>query len=239
MTQALAVADPVEYTDGWLKYDIPGTPFFINASPRATSFHVLEAGACPLGMAYTHGRRGSLSAALKLAATLHPSTPGEILDRVAAVLTMQGDLDRVARLRITGEPGTRLWTLPRYDADGYHGLGEAATSLGLAVIGVESLFGTPASCWTVRHRTDSGEVSTSGGWVLLTLAEARERWWILSHDGHDLVSGGHADRARMTRLAAEQHSGSQVVQGCMFIREDGSVFTTLVSLAEHLDGWSE
>jgi len=233
---ALTTSPPVTYSDGWLKYDIPGTPFFINASPRGTSFHVLESGACPRGMAWTHGKRGSLTAALKFAAALHPSTTAEILDRVAADLTSKTDLDRIARLRVTGEPGTRLWTLPAYEADGYHGLGQAATSLALAVIRIESLFGTPASCWTVRHRTDDGEVSTSGGWVLLTLAEAREKWWILSHDGHDLVSGGHADRGRMLALAAEEHPGCQVVQGCMFIREDGSVFSALVSLADHLDG---
>jgi hypothetical protein len=235
MAQALTAEPPVTYADGWLKYDIPDSPFFINASPKGTSFHVLEAGACPRGMAWTHGKRGSLSAALKFAATLKPSTTADILDRVAEGLTSDIDLDRIARLRATGEPGTRLWSLPTYTADGYHGLGEAATSLGLAVIGVEALFGTPGSCWTVRYRTDSGEEPTAGGWSLLTLADARERWWILSHDGHDLVSGGHARRANMERHARD-YPGSKVVQGCMFIREDGSVFTTLVSLADHLDG---
>lgn len=235
MTQALTTAPPVPYSDGWLRHDITGTPFFINASPKGTSFHVLEAGTCPRGMALECGRRRSLSAALRLAATLKPSTTADILDRVAVGLTGDIALDRIAKLRVTGEPGTRLWSLPVYEADGYHGLGEAATSLGLAVIGIESLFGTPESCWTVRYRTDGGEVSTRGGWSLLTLADARERWWVLSHDGHNLVSGGHRDRARMDRLALD-YPGSIVRQGCMFIREDGSVFTTLVSLADHLDG---
>lgn len=237
MTQALAVADPVEYTDGWLKYDIPGTSFFINASPKGTSFHVLEASACPMGMAYTHGRRGSLKAALTLAAGLRPSTVGEIISRVKAACP--GNDDRLDRLAFLAEPGRRLWTLPVYQADGYHGLGEAATAAGLHASGIESLFGSPLSVWTAAYVTDSGREGHCSPLVLSELAEAREKWWILSHDGHDLVSGGHADRARMQCLAAEKHPGSQVVQGCMFIREDGSVFTTLVSLAEHLDGWSE
>jgi hypothetical protein len=218
MTQALATEPPVTYSDGWLRYDIPGTPFFINASPKGTTFHVLEAGACPRGMAWTHGKRGSLSAALKFAVTLTPSTATEILDRVEAGLTSQIDLDRVAYLRVMAEPGTRLWKMPTYTADGYHGLGEAATSLGLAVIGVEALFGTPGSCWTVRYRTDSGEESTAGGWALLTLADARERWWITDGAGN-LVSGGHASRERMLALVAEKHPGSVVQSGAEFMPE--------------------
>lgn len=216
MTQALTAADPVQYSDGWYRYDIPDTPFFINASPKGTSFHVLEAGACPRGMAWTHGKRGSLSAALRFAAELHPSTTDEILDRVAAGLTSQLDIDRVARLRRTGKPGARLWVLPSYEKDGYRGLGEAATSLGLAVLGIESLFGTPPYCWTVRYRTDSGEESTAGGWSVLMLNEALFKWWVTDGKGN-LVSGGHWDRQRMEALVTEQFPGAVVEHGSAFV----------------------
>jgi hypothetical protein len=221
MAQA-TTADPVRYSDGWLRYDIDGGPFFINASPKGTSFHVMEAGASPLGMALDRGRRGSLSAARKFAATLAPSTTGEILDRVAAVTHGAVGLERVERLRVTGEPGTRLWVLPPYGKGGYKGLGQAATSLGLDASGIEALFGTPETVWGARYQTDDDEVSTLGGWVLLTLADARERWWVI--DGRpwsrNLLTGGHPDMRRMQELAAEfPNDYAIVVQGRDFMPE--------------------
>jgi hypothetical protein len=215
-------AEPVRYSDGWLRYDIPDGPFFVNASPGQTVFHVMEAGADVRGTALKRGRRGSLSAALALAASLAPSTTGEILDRVAAVTT--GNLGRqlIERLRVTGEPGARLWTLPAYGNGEYHGLGQAATSLGLCVSGIEALFGSPDSTWNVRCRTDDGEVSDWGGLAVLTLAEARERWWVI--DGRrwsrNLLTGGHPDMRRMQELAGEfPNDYAIVVQGCDFMPE--------------------
>lgn len=221
MTLAPA-AEPLQYSDGWLRYDIPEGPFFINASPKQTSFHVMEAGASPRGLALKRGQRGSLSAARKLAGDLAPSTTGEILDRVAAVTFGRLGLDRVERLRVTGEPGARLWVLPPYGRDGYHGLGQAAVSLGLRASGIESLFGSPDSTWGVRYRLDDGEVSEVGGWVLLTLADARERWWVI--DGRtwspNLLTGGHPDRVRMQELAGElPNDYAIVVQGRDFMPE--------------------
>lgn len=176
----------------------------------------------PAALTTARGKRSSLSAALKLTASLEPSTTAEILDRVAAGLTSDTDLNRMAYLRRTGEPGTRLWKMPTYTDDGYHGLGEAATSLGLAVIGIEALFGTPATCWTVRYRTDSGEESTVGGWALLTLEEARERWWILSGDRRNLVSGGHPHRQKVANQLHE-YPNCLIFKGSEFIAADGRV----------------
>jgi hypothetical protein len=225
MTSTLCTLAPVPYSDGWFRHEIPGSPFFINSSPKGTSFHVLEAGVCPRGMAWTHGKRGSLSAALKLVSTLKPSTPADIMARVKAVTPC--DHDKFDRMAYLAEPGRRLWTLPAYGRDGYTGLGEAATATGLHASGVESLFGSPSSVWSVAFVTDSGREGSSA--VPLTLEEARERWWILSHDGRNLVSGGHSSRANMERHALD-YPGSQVVQGCMFIREDGSVTSAPASL---------
>jgi hypothetical protein len=218
MTQALTAEPSARYSDGGYRYDIEGGPFFVNSTPKGTSFHVLERGVSPMGMAHEHGRRGSLSAALRFAATLTPSTTADILDRVDATLTTDRDRERTAMLRVTGEPGTRLWLLPVYQDGRFHGLGEVVTSLGLAVIGIEAMLGSPASCWTVRYRRADGEESTFGGWSLLTLADARSRWWITDGAG-SLVSGGHRDRERMLSLAAREHPGSVVQPGTDFIPE--------------------
>jgi hypothetical protein len=230
----ITTAEPVRYSDGWLRHDVEGTPFFINESPKGTTFHVMEAGADASGFAFTHGRKGSMRAALRLVSELKPSTPADIMARVKEATPL--DHEKFDRMAYLAEPGRRLWVIPTYGADGYKGLGEAATATGLHASGIERLFGSPSSVWCVAFTADSGREGHLHPIVLSTVEEARERWWILSHDGHDLVSGGHADRVRMERLAAEKHPGSQVARGCMFIREDGSVFTTLVSLADHLDG---
>jgi hypothetical protein len=55
--------------------------------------------------------------------------------------------------------------------------------------------------------------------VVLTLAEARERWWILDAEAKNLVSGGSANRGRMERLSQLKFPGSQVLQGHAFIPE--------------------
>jgi hypothetical protein len=54
--------------------------------------------------------------------------------------------------------------------------------------------------------------------VVITLAEARELWWITDGKG-DLVSGGHRDRDRMEQLVIEKHPGCVVQQGREFIAE--------------------
>jgi hypothetical protein len=220
MTQALTAGKPVRYSDGWLCYPIEGGPFFINATPGATSFHVLERGAGLRGSAHEYGKRGSLSAALKYAATLTPSTTDDIIDRTVAVSSSLTDLERLERLRETARPGTRLWVLPTYTEHGFCGLGEPATAVGLAVIGIESLFGSPATSWTVRYRTDSGREDTTGGWVLLTLAQARERWWVTDGLLGNLLTGGHLDRRHMQELAAEFPNDYAIVrQGAEFMPE--------------------
>lgn len=229
----LTTDPPVLYMDGWRKHEIPGTPFFINETPKGSSFHVLEAGAAAWGGAHAHGKRGSLRAALRLAESLVPSTPADIMARVKETTPL--DHEKFDRMAYLAEPGRRLWVIPAYGDDGYTGLGEAATAAGLHASGIEMMFGSPSSVWCVAFTTDSGREGRLHPIVLSTVAEAREAWWILSHDGHNLVSGGHRDRTRMERHALD-YPGSIVRQGCMFIREDGSVFTTLVSLADHLAG---
>jgi hypothetical protein len=54
----------------------------------------------------------------------------------------------------------------------------------------------------------------------LTLAEARDRWWITF--GGNLVSGGVPDRTRMDALVDEKFPGYEVQQGKDFILEEGS-----------------
>lgn len=223
----------VAFDDGSIVYHVPDSPFFIDISPRRTSFKVQEKGANAWGGALLRGRRSSLRAALKMVGELEPSTPADIMARVKETTPL--DHDRFDRMAYLAQPGRRLWVIPVYGHDGYIGLGEAATATGLHASGIEAMFGSPSSVWCVAFTTDSGRKSQLHPLVLSTVEEAREVWWILSHDGHDLVSGGHADRARMEKLALD-YPGSIVRQGCMFIREDGSVFTTLVSLADHLDG---
>jgi hypothetical protein len=203
------------YSDGWLRYDVPGTPFFVNASPKGTAFHVLERGACPRGMAWTHAKRGSLSAALKLAAELTPSTPADIMARVKE--TTPCDHERFDRLAWLAQPGRRLWILPAYTEAGYRGLGEKATATGLKASSVESLFGTPASVWNVAFRTDSGREGSLRD--PLTVEEARERWWIT--DGNcNLVSGGHADEYKVLALRDFEHPAGKVRQGREFIPQE-------------------
>jgi hypothetical protein len=219
--------------DGSIVYRLEGTPFYLGITPARPSFKVYEEGAGARGNALLRGRKGSLSAALKLAAGLVPSTPADIMARVKE--TTPCDHEKLDRMAYLAEPGRRLWVLSAYGHDGYTGLGEAATATGLHASMLEAMFGSPSSVWCVAFTTDSGRKGQLHPIVLSTVEEARERWWILSHDGHNLVSGGHASRASMERLARD-YPGSMVYQGCMFIREDGSVFTTIVSLADHLDG---
>lgn len=223
----------IGFDDGSIMYHLEGGPFYLDITPARTSFKVYEKSAGAWGNALLRGRKGSLSAALKLAEGLVPSTPADIMARVKE--TTPCDHEKFDRMAYLAEPGRRLWVIPAYGDDGYTGLGEAATATGLHASMLEALFGSPSSVWCVAFTTDSGRKSQLHPVVLSTVTEARENWWILSHDGHNLVSGGHSDRARMERHALD-YPGSQVCQGCMFIREDGSVFTTLVSLADHLAG---
>ena len=223
----------VAFDDGSISYPVEGTPFYIDISPRRTSFKVLESHATAWGTSYQHGKRGSLKAALALVATLTPSTPADIVARVKETTPL--DHDRLDRMAYLAEPGRRLWVTPTYRAHGYDGLGQGATATGLHASMLEMMFGSPLSVWTVAFTRDNGEAGTLSPIALSTVEEARGLWWVLSHDGHNLVTGGHRDRGRMEKLA-ESYPGSIVRQGCMFIREDGSVFTTLVSLADHLDG---
>jgi hypothetical protein len=117
-----------------------------------------------------------------------------------------------ARLVALGKPGTRLWSLPRYEVGGYRGRGEPATALGV-------VYEMSGSC--IAFVTDSGREKHLFPAVVMTLAEARERWWVTDADGVNLVSGGHRDRERMERLVADKHPGCVVRQGAEFITEGG------------------
>jgi hypothetical protein len=55
--------------------------------------------------------------------------------------------------------------------------------------------------------------------AVLTVAEARARWWITDAAGANLVSGGAADHDRMVRLRDEKYAGCQVQRGDEFIAE--------------------
>lgn len=215
MTTTQELEPAAVYCDGGARYDVPDSPFFINTSPKRTSFTVFERGADVRGTALNRGKRGSLSAARKLAASLEPSTIAEILGRVTVY--DQGDRARLDRTAYLAEPGRRLWVIPSYGEDGYRGLGEKATATGLGLNGIEALFGSESGCWLVAFRTDAGEEDRLNALILSTVEEARERWWILSADGKTLVSGGHASRERMEALTAKEHPGRVVRQGAEFI----------------------
>jgi hypothetical protein len=119
------------------------------------------------------------------------------------------DADTLEVIRLA-KPGTRLWDLPTYDQDGYHGLGEPATATGVTY-GMGGVY--------VAYVTDSGRTGRTGPMAVMTLAEARERFWITDAEGVNLVSGGHRDRDRMVSLAAGKHPGSRVLPGTAFVPE--------------------
>lgn len=199
------VIHPVECAGGWLRYDIKDSPFFVYEKNNGkTRFEVLEKGAGPRGTARPRGTAPSLPAALETAASLDPSTPAEILAQTP-VCGEDGKRDRV-RLERLAEPGTRLWLLPARKGDGFTGLGQPATSLGLALNSVEAIFGPAGdNCWLIRVRADDGAEDALRALRVLTLEEVAERWWVT--DGHgNLLTGGHPDRGRMEKLAAE-HGG--------------------------------
>ena len=228
----IATEPPVRYSDGWLKHAIPGSPFFINESPKGTVFHILEAGTDPRGMAWMHGKRSSLTAALKFTAALTPSTPADIMARVKAITP--GDHGKFDRMAFLATPGQRLWVLPSYGENGYRGLGEAATALGLKPIGIEAMFGSPASVWTVRFRTESGHEDNLSPLVLNTLAEAREKWWILDRDRRNLLGGGHDVRQAVANQL-HRYDNAWIFKGSEFIAENGRV-TCPPPLAVTADG---
>jgi hypothetical protein len=199
---------------------IEGTPFFIRYQ-GARKFTVLEAGAGLRGMARKRGQAGTRAEARELAGQLAPSTVREILEQTPAY-GEQARKDREELIRVA-EPGTRLWVLPFYYQDGgYRETGQAATATGLALNGVEALFGGPGdSTWLAGYRRDDGTEGKCSHRIVLTLAEARERWWILAVKNRRqvLVSGGHPDEERMYALRDEKHPGCLVLQGCQFMPE--------------------
>lgn len=191
---------PVECTDGWLRHDLADHPFFVYEKRNGKRFEVLERGTGPRGCARERGTATTLHGALALAGTLAPSTVAEILAQVP--VHSAADRRHVARLALLAAPGTRLWVLPSYGDHGYRGLGEPATSLGLATSAIEALLGPAGDCWLIRYRTASGIEDQHGEAVLLTLEEAAQRWWVTDGRGN-LLSGGLPDHARMEKLAAE------------------------------------
>jgi hypothetical protein len=131
--------------------------------------------------------------------------PASVIERVRAKTYGQAGRDSLDRLAQLAEPGTRLWILPFYGQDGYRGLGEAGTALGLAESPVEALFGGGGNSLLLHYRTDSGQEGTMSVTIALTEAEAAVRWWVTDGRGN-LVTGGHPGRDRMARLA-EDHGG--------------------------------
>jgi hypothetical protein len=117
----------------------------------------------------------------------------------------------LAELVDLATPGTALWDLPEFGPDGYKGLGQPAVSLGL----------TASERGLVVIRAEGHDEPYN--WlrlnpsVVLTVAQARDRWWVVDAEGANLVSGGAADRERMERLRDEKHPGCRVQQGREFI----------------------
>lgn len=125
-------------------------------------------------------------------------------------ITMTEDQRKVARL---ARPGTRLWVLPTYTEDGYKGLGEPATATGVTY-GMSGAY--------IAYVTDAGQQGRISGHAFpLSLAEARERFWIVTPDGLRMTPtcGGHKDRARMVSVAAEREPGALVLPGAAFVPE--------------------
>jgi len=125
-------------------------------------------------------------------------------------ITMTEDQRTVARL---AKPGTRLWVLPAYTEDGYKGLGESATATGVTY-GMSGAY--------IAYITDAGQRGRiSGGGFPLSLADARERFWIVTPDGQRMTPtcGGHRSRERMVSVAAEREPGALVLPGSAFVPE--------------------
>jgi hypothetical protein len=121
---------------------------------------------------------------------------------------LDADLREAARL---GEPGTRLWLLPAYEADGFRGLGELATSTGVNY-GMGGAY--------IAYVTDAGKAGRIHPKASpMTPDEARGLFWITDEQGANLVSGGHRDRDRMVALVAERYPGCLVLPGAHFIPE--------------------
>lgn len=203
------VITPVQCMGDWMRYDLDGSEFFIYEKDRGRErFQVLERGAGSRGMARQRGAAKTLPAALELAASLEPSTTAEIL----ADIEVYGDRDRetVSKLARLATPGTRLWILPMYGEHGYQGTGQPATALGLGIIGIEAMFGTDLGCRVIRYRTDAGEEGTIGSLIAMTAEEAAALWWVVDDRGN-LLTGGHADKDRMTALASK--AGGHIQHG--------------------------
>ena len=101
----------------------------------------------------------------------------------------------IARAVALGKPGTRLWVIPAYTHDGYQGLGQPAAALGVKY----GLGGV-----SVVYKTADGEISSTGLMVLMTLASARERYWVTDAAGLNMVTGGSRDLDRMDAMAYER-----------------------------------
>lgn len=114
----------------------------------------------------------------------------------------------VMRALALGKPGTRLFVLLG------QGQGEVATASGLRH-GMNGL--------TVQYVTDDGENGSRIPATAMTLADARERWWVL--DGHRdaIVSGGKHSRAEMENLAY----GLTIEDGQLRVAVQGSGFLPL------------
>jgi hypothetical protein len=87
------------------------------------------------------------------------------------------------------------------------------------ILNLRSMSDQSSPWWTNLPHSDSTLLCSLLSSRLVTLAEARECWWI-TFGGH-LVSGGHPDRERMARLTDEKYPGCLVQQGSEFIPPAG------------------
>ncbi len=108
--------------------------------------------------------------------------------------------------------GDKVWRLPesRGHDKGFHGLGHAVTVTGLAYRMSGAVLTVVDSQGQHGHE-----------YRPMSVARARELWWILDKDGENLVSGGHRSKSRMIALVGERYDGQgcRVVQGSDFIPE--------------------
>jgi len=140
------------------------------------------------------------------------------LAEVELLREQHGDDPKLAKLALLARPGTRVWLC------GGAGLGQAATSLGVMQGSEPHRRGDDRWDYAlVSVRPDGARLDQDDkrlyATVILTVADAAERWWIVSADGRELVSGGHRDRDRMLALRDEKFPGCLVQQGAQFIPE--------------------
>jgi len=193
-----------------------GGPVWIARLEAEDALRVYEAAKLRADAALELSRR----AGRKLADAEQAEGAAKYLEFIQA-LREQDNSPELAHTALLARPGTRVWLLPAYDGDGYRGLGEFGTSLGLTALpGRHQRWGQAL----VIIRPDGGRPDEHDkrlyASVVMTVAEARERFWIVDAEGRNLVSGSHRDEMRMAQVQADKHPGCQVWAGSRFIPAD-------------------